>query len=66
MLLGLNEKDVGSASALINFLNNGFGVVGMGLIVLPFPDYIVGIGIILFISMAMGLPLWWLASRMSR
>lgn len=63
LLLGLCRGGAGAASSLINFLNTAFGVVGMALIMLPFPDYVSGIGIIMAASMLVGLPLWAAARR---
>lgn len=63
LLLGLARQDTGSASSMINFLHTGMGVVGMALIMAPFPDYVIGIGAILTASMALGLILWILACR---
>lgn len=63
LLLGLCRGDTGAASSMINFLNTAAGVVGMALIMLPFPDYVTGIGAILLASMLAGLPLWAIACR---
>lgn len=63
LLLSLARQDTGSASSMINFLNTGFGVVGMALIMAPFPDYVIGIGVILIGCMLLALPLWALACR---
>lgn len=63
LLLGLCRGDTGAASSMINFLNTAAGVVGMALIMLPFPDYVTGIGAILLVSMLAGLPLWAIACR---
>lgn len=63
LLLSLAQKDTGSASSMINFMNTAFGVAGMAFIMLPFPDYVVGIGAILTACMALGLPLWYAAQK---
>lgn len=63
LLLTLAQKDTGSASSMINFMNTGLGVAGMALIMLPFPDYVIGIGVILFVCMIAGLPLWYAAQK---
>ncbi len=63
LLLGFARKDTGSASTMINFLNTAAGVAGMALIMLPFPDCVVGIGVILIACMVVALPLWALACR---
>ena len=60
-LLSQNESDAGSASSLINFTVNIFGVLGMGLITPWNGSYIAGLGAIMFGSMLVGLLLWcWL------
>lgn len=64
LLLGLARKDTGSASAMINFLNTGLGVMGMAFIMLPFPDYVIGVGVILAACMLVALPLWVAVCRM--
>lgn len=59
ILLSQNDEDAGSASALINFSTNIFGVVGMGLISLwAMEDYARGLGVILLGSMALAIALW--------
>ena len=58
LLLSLARQDTGSASSMINFLNTALGVAGMAFIMLPFPDYVVGVGAILLASMIVALPLW--------
>lgn len=63
LLLALAQKDTGSASSMINFMNTGFGVAGMAFIMLPFPDYVIGIGAILSVCMVLGLPLWYAAQK---
>lgn len=63
LLLGLNRRDTGSASALINFMHTIVGVVGMTVIMAPFPDYIAGIGVLLAASMLLAFVLWIAACR---
>ena len=63
MLLALAHQDVGSASSMINFLYTAFGVVGMFVIMAPFPDYVVGLGVVLVVSMALAVPIWTAARR---
>lgn len=63
MMLELASRDVGSASSMINFLYTAFGVIGMGLIMAPFPDYVMGIGTIIAVSMALAVPIWFAACR---
>lgn len=65
LMLGLARNDTGSASSMINFMYSGLGTVGMGLIMLPFPNFVVGLGIVLVASMAAALPLWYGACNTS-
>ena len=59
ILLAQNDRDVGSASALINFSVNIFGVVGMGLVSLfSVRDYAFGLGALLLVSMIIIALLW--------
>ena len=59
ILLAQNDRDAGSASALINFSVNIFGVVGMGLVSLfSVRDYAVGLGALLLASMITIALLW--------
>ena len=52
ILLAQNDRDAGSASVLINFSVNIFGVVGMGLVSLfSVRDYTFGLGLLLVVSM---------------
>ncbi|MDO5117959.1 MAG: MFS transporter [Eggerthellaceae bacterium] len=48
VLLDQQEKDTGSASALINFIITVLGSGGMLLAMAPWTDYVVGIGIAVF------------------
>lgn len=63
MMLGYASEDAGSASSLINFMNTAFGSLGMALIMLPFPDYVTGIGILMAASMLLGIVFWRRAMR---
>ena len=47
ILLAQQSRDTGSASSLINFTCSIFGVLGMGLAVLPWPTYVFGLGALL-------------------
>lgn len=59
ILLAQNDRDAGSASALINFSVNIFGVVGMGLVSLSsVRDYAFGLGALLLASMIIIALLW--------
>ncbi len=64
ILLGITQGDTGSASSMINALNTGFGVIGMSVIMTPFPDFIIGISIIILACMVIGLPIWTIARKM--
>lgn len=64
ILLLQQDEDAGSASALINFTANIFGVVGMGLISLwNMQDYAWGVGVLMLVSMACSAALWVLLIR---
>lgn len=65
LMLGLAHNDTGSASSMINFMYSGLGTVGMGLVMLPFPNFIIGLGAILLGSMVLALPLWYGACNTS-
>lgn len=57
------NSDAGSVSAVINFLRAGIGVAGMLLVMLPWSDYIVGIGALMVGGMSIGLMLWFYLLR---
>lgn len=63
MMLEMTDQDVGSVSSMINFLYCAFGVVGMMAIMAPFPDYVIGLGVILAASMAVAAPFWFAACK---
>ncbi|MCD8317145.1 MAG: hypothetical protein LUB61_07080 [Eggerthellaceae bacterium] len=63
MMLELAQSDIGSASAMISFLSNAFGVIGMVLIMLPFTNYVFGLGVLMTVSMAVAVPVWIAACR---
>ena len=52
------KGDTGAAASLINFMRAGIGAVGMLLIVLPWPNYIVGIAWLAIITMVIALVGW--------
>ena len=52
ILLSQQEGDTGAASSLINFAHTAIGCVGMVLAVLPWPNFVVGIGVIIIATMA--------------
>ena len=58
ILLSRQEGDTGSASSLISFMVSIFGVVGMGVIVAPWPNYIFGLGSIMLICAILSCALW--------
>ena len=58
ILLSRQEGDTGSASSLISFMVSIFGVVGMGVIVAPWPNYIFGLGAIMLICAILSCALW--------
>ncbi|MBO4351899.1 MAG: MFS transporter [Eggerthellaceae bacterium] len=58
ILLSQQEGDTGSASSLINFTVSLFGVVGMSIIVAPWPNYIFGLGIIMLVCAILSCVLW--------
>lgn len=51
ILLSQHENDTGAASSLINFVHTAIGCVGMVLAVLPWPNYIVGVGVLIIGAM---------------
>lgn len=59
------EGDTGAAAALINFMRAALGVVGMSLVVLPWPSYIVGISTLMVVTMAVALIGWFALLRSS-
>jgi len=58
ILLSQQQGDTGSASSLIGFSISIFGVIGMTIIVAPWPTYIFGIGAIMFVCAALSTILW--------
>ena len=58
ILLSQQEGDTGSASSLIGFTISMFGVVGMSVIVAPWPTYIFGIGAVMLVCTSISLVLW--------
>ncbi len=63
ILLSQQERDTGAASSLINFANTAVGSVGMLLAVLPWPNYVVGVGAIIVATMAVAGLVWWTLLR---
>lgn len=58
ILLSQQDGDTGAASSLINFTHTAIGCVGMLIAVLPWPNYVVGVGVIIVGSMAIALVGW--------
>ena len=58
ILLGEVEKNVGTASAMINFFHTFLGSIGMALGTLPWPDFISGLGIIMMVAVILGIIVW--------
>ena len=65
ILLSQQEGDTGAASSLINFAHTAIGCVGMALAVLPWPNYVVGIGVLIVVVMAFA-GICWIALLKSR
>lgn len=63
ILLSQQEGDTGAASSLINFAHTAIGCAGMVLAVLPWPNYIVGVGAIIVLSMAVAAISWFALLR---
>lgn len=63
ILLSQQEDDAGAASSLINFAHTAIGCVGMVLAVLPWPNYVMGIGIIIVVVMVFAGICWVLLLR---
>ena len=64
LLLSQVDGDTGSASSLINFLVNIFGVFGMLAISAPWQSLITGLALIMLLSMVIALGLWIAQLRM--
>ena len=58
ILLSQQEGDTGAASSLIGFTVCMFGVVGMSVIVAPWPNYIFGLGAIMLVCVVLSCTLW--------
>ena len=66
VLLSMQQGDTGAASSLINFTFSMFGVIGMSVIMVGWPNYIVGIGAIMLICALSSCALWLLILRAPR
>jgi len=58
ILLSQKGNDAGAASSLINFTHTAIGCVGMVFAVLPWTNYVIGIGTIIVGTMILGLVAW--------
>ncbi len=58
ILLSRQQGDTGAASSLIGFTIGVFGVIGMNVIMLPWPTYIFGIGAIMLACAALSATFW--------
>ena len=66
ILLSQQEGDTGAASSLISFTVSMFGVIGMSIIVAPWPSYVFGIGVIMLVCTTVTCLLWLLLLRSPR
>ena len=53
ILLSQQDDDTGAASSLINFSHTALGSLGMVIAVLPWANYVEGVGVIIVVSMIM-------------
>lgn len=65
VLLSQYDHDAGSASALINCVRALVGCVGMVAVMLPWPDYIVGIAMMMIMGIAIALVIWFVLLKSS-
>lgn len=65
ILLSQQEHDTGAAASLINFAHTAVGSVGMLVAVMPWPNFVVGIGVIIVVTMAAAGGIWWALLRSS-
>ena len=63
VLLNSTKENVGTASAMINFVPNLFGSIGMALGTLPLGDFISGLGIIILSSTGVSILFWLLVRK---
>ena len=63
ILLSQQEHDTGAAASLINFAHTAVGSVGMLVAVMPWPNFVVGIGVIIVVTMAAAGGIWWALLR---
>lgn len=65
ILLEQQARDAGSASALMNCIRTAIGSLGMVLAALPWPNYVVGIGVLIAAFMTASFGMWALLLRSS-
>lgn len=65
ILLSQQEDDTGAAASLINFLHTALGSVGMVVAVLPWTNYVEGVGVIIVASMIAAALAWLVLLRSS-
>lgn len=58
ILLEQQAHDAGSASALMNCIRTAVGSIGMALAALPWPNYVMGIGVLMVACMSVALVSW--------
>lgn len=58
ILLSQQKGDTGAAASLINFAHTAIGCVGMLAAVMPWPNYIVGIGVLIVAFVGLSLGVW--------
>lgn len=63
ILLSQREDDTGAASSLINFAHTAIGCLGMLVAVFPWPNYAMGIGVIIAATMVVAGLLWFFFLR---
>lgn len=63
ILLDQQDTDTGAALALINFLHGAIGSIGMVLVVLPWPNLVVGLGAVPAFFLAVDMVAWMLLLR---
>ncbi len=65
ILLSQQDDDTGAASSLINFLHTALGSLGMVIAVLPWTNYVEGVGVIIVASMVIAGLGWFALLRSS-
>ena len=58
ILLEQQSRDTGAASALMNCIRTGIGAVGMGIAALPWPNYAMGVGVLMVVFMGAACSGW--------